>query len=410
MVNTYVDPTTNTPYDYGVEAFLDIGNATSFFQRFAIELGPLTQANVTTEYIDFNTGALVNITLPSLDAQVAALEKFLSIIEPWTKYVQPGYWDFPQPADIPADFLIPYGDFITKYGLEDAVPLIYETTGLGLGNMTLATTMFELQAFGTYMAQSIVGQVQSYHPASGGNQALYNAIEDDLGDDVLYSSTVIDSRRTDYSVSLTVQNHATGQITHIKSRQLLVAIEPTAGNTAPLDLDLNEKTLLSKFTYSREYSGIVNNSAFAVGTSYSNLPSAAAPDNYEILPNRSFTNTISYMGGNNLFHVIVVGDNTLDETAAKALVQENFSTLLKAGRLTESESGQELDWVAFSVHGPMHARVTPEEVQAGFFQKLYALQGQRSTWWTGGAFSCNFQTTLWDFDETLIPKILAELG
>ena len=116
---------------------------------------------MTTEYIDFNTGALVNITLPSLDAQVAALEKFLRIVEPWTKYVQPGYWDFPQPADIPADFLIPYGDFITKYGLEDAVPLIYETTSLGLGNMTLATTMFELQAFGTYMAQSIVGQVQS---------------------------------------------------------------------------------------------------------------------------------------------------------------------------------------------------------------------------------------------------------
>lgn len=131
MVNTYVDSTTNTPYDYGVEAFLDIGNATNFFQRFGIELGPLTQAKVTTEYIDFDTGALVNITLASLDAQGAALEKFLNIVEPWAEYVQPGYWDLLQPADIPADFLIPYGDFITKYGLEDAVPVIYETTGLG---------------------------------------------------------------------------------------------------------------------------------------------------------------------------------------------------------------------------------------------------------------------------------------
>lgn len=410
MVNTYVDPTTNTPYDFGVEAFLDIGNATGFFERFGIELAPLAQASVTTEYIDFNTGAPVNLTLPSFDAQVAAMEKFLSIVEPWTEYLQPGYWNFPQPADIPADLLIPYGDFITKYGLEDAVPLIYETTGLGLGNMTKATTMFELQAFGTYMAQSIVGQRQSYHPATGGNQALYNAIEKDLGDDVLYSSTVIDSWRTDFGVFLTVQNHVTGQITLVTARQLLVAIEPTADNTAPLNLNHKEQSILSKFTYTREYSGILNNSAFAVPVSYSNIPSAAAPDHYQILPDASFTNTISYMGGDHLFHVIVVGNDTLDEPGAKALVQENFNTLLKAGRLTEPEEGQELNWVAFSVHGPMHARVTPEDVQAGFFQDLYSLQGQRSTWWTGGAFSCNFQTTLWDFDETLIPKILARLG
>lgn len=58
----------------------------------------------------------------------------------------------------------------------------------------------------------------------------------------------------------------------------------------------------------------------------------------------------------------------------------------------------------------MHARVAPEDVQAGFFQQLYALQGQRSTWWTEGAFSCNFQTTPWELDETLIRKILANLG
>lgn len=408
MVNTYVDPATNAPYDYGVEAFLDLGNATGFFERFGIALEPLAQANVTTEYIDFNTGAVVNLTQPSIDAQVAAVGKFLSIVEPWTEYIQPGYWNFPQPADIPADFLIPYGDFITKYGLEDAVPLIYESTGLGLGNMTLSTTLFELQAFGTYMAQSILGQVQSYH-ALGGNQALYNAIENDLGDNVLYSSNVISSQRSESGVNLTVQNQVTGQITIINARQLLVAIQPTTYNTAPLDLNSNEENILSKFTYTVEYSGIVNNSAFAVGSSYFNLPSAAAPVNYQVLPNASFTNTISYMGGDNLFHVIIVGSETLDESSAKALVQENFNTLLKAGRLTEPEEGQELDWVAFSVHGPMHARVTAEDVQTGFFQQLYALQGQRSTWWTGGAFSCNFQTTLWEFDETLFPKILANL-
>jgi hypothetical protein len=410
MVNTYIDPATGIPYDYGVESFLDLGNATGFFERFGIETAPLSQANVTTEYIDFNTGEVVNLTLPSFTDELAAFEKFLDVVQPWTDYLQPGYWNFPQPADIPDDLLIPYGDFITKYGLEDAIPLIYETTGLGLGNMTQATTMFELQAFGTYMAQAIVGQLDSYHPASGGNQALYNAIEKDLGDDVLYNSTVLQSLRTSWGVFLTVQNSVTGRITLITARQLLIAIEPTTQNMAPFDLDDNEKTILSKFTYTREYSGIVNNSAFAAPMSYSNMAAGAAPDNYLILPNAPFTNTISYLGGDNLFHVIIVGDDTLDEAGAKALMQQNFETLLKADRLAEPYNGQQVNWVSFSIHGPMHARVSVEDVQAGFFQNLYAMQGQRSTWWTGGAFSCNFQTTLWEFDETLIPKILANLG
>ncbi|EED13875.1 conserved hypothetical protein [Talaromyces stipitatus ATCC 10500] len=410
MVNTYIDPATGTPYDYGVQSFLDLGNATGFFERFGIETAPLSQTNVTTEHIDFNTGAVVNLTLPSFPDQVTALQKFLDVVKPWTDYLQPGYWNFPQPADIPEDFLIPFGDFITKYGLEDAIPLIYETTGLGLGNMTQATTMFELQAFGTYMAQAMTGQLNSYHPSSGGNQALYNAIQKDLGDDVLYNSTVIRSLRTKWGVLLTVQNHATGHATLITARQLLIAIEPTDQNLAPFDLDDNERTVLSKFTYTKEYSGIVNNSAFAPGMSYTNMAAGAAPDKYLILPNFPFTNEVSYIGGDNLFRVIIAGDDTLDEASAKTLMQKNFETLLKAGRLAEPYNGQQIEWVSFSNHGPMHARVSVEDVQAGLFQDLNALQGQRSTWWTGGAFSCNFQTTLWEFDETLIPKILANLG
>lgn len=407
MVDTYFDPKTGAAYDFGVESFLDVGNAADFFDRFGVERAPLAQVNVSTEYIDFNTGAPVNFKAPPMEAQMAAMEKFLKVVEPWTDYLQPGYWNFPQPADIPEDFLIPFGDFVTKYGLEDAIPLMYKSTGLGLGNMTRETTMFELQAFGTYMAQSMVGKMDSYHPAKG-NQVLYDAVAEDLGDDVLYSSTVLDSRRTDSGVFLTVKNHVTGKTTKIAARQLLIAIEPTDKNTAPLDLDRHEQATLSKFTYTREYTGILNNTALAAGKSYFNMPSASAPDNYLVLPNAPFTNTISYMGGDNLFHVIIVGDNSLDEAGAKAMVQKNFNTMLNAGQLAESEE-QELEWVDFAVHGPMHARVSVEDVKAGFFQDLYTLQGQRSTWWTGGAFACNFQTTLWQFDETLIPKILARL-
>lgn len=80
----------NTAYDYGIQALLGIGNTGRFFERFGLKRVPFSYPNVTTEYIDFDTGELVNLTTPSMDAQSAALRKFLDIIDPWTRYLQPG--------------------------------------------------------------------------------------------------------------------------------------------------------------------------------------------------------------------------------------------------------------------------------------------------------------------------------
>ncbi|KAF4152968.1 hypothetical protein CNMCM6936_001105 [Aspergillus lentulus] len=410
MVDSYVDPKTGAPLDYGVKIFIDAGNATGFFDRFGIARGNSYNPTVTTEYIDFRTGDVVNMTLPPFPDQFAAIAKFLEVVEPWEHLMQPGYYDFPQPDAIPEDLLITFGDFVTKHGLEDAAPLIYESTGLGLGNMTRETTLFVLQSFGPSMARAMLGKQGMFVPASGRNQDLYDAVAEHLGDDVLYSSTVVDSWRTPYGVFLTVKNSKTGQITLITARRLLLAIEPTKDNMAPFDLDDNERTVFSKFTYTNEYTGLVNNSAFATNYSYFNLPASAAPDNYLALPNPSFTARIDYLGGDNVFRVTIVGDETLDSAGARRLVQKDFDTLRKAGRLLDAKEGEQVSWVDFSAHGPMHARVSVADLKDGFYQKLYALQGGRSTWWTGGAFSVNFQTTLWQYDELLFPEILKGLN
>ncbi|KAF7163032.1 hypothetical protein CNMCM5623_008052 [Aspergillus felis] len=409
MVDSYVDPKTSVPYDYGVKIFIDAGNATGFFERFGIAMGNSTNPTVTTEYIDFRTGGVVDFQLPSATDQFAAMAKFLEVVEPWEHLMQPGYYNFPKPDAIPEDLLISFGDFITKHGIEDAVPLIYESTGLGLGNMTQETTMFVLQSFGAPMARAMLGKQGMFVPASGRNQDLYDAVGKHLGDDVLYSSAVVHSRRTESGVFLTVKNSNTGQITLITARRLLLAIEPTKGNMAPFDLDDNERMILSKFTYTNEYTGLVNNSAFVTNYSYFNLPASAAPDNYLALPDPSFTARIDYLGGDNLFRVTIIGDDTLNPAGAKQLVQKDFDTLRKAGQL-DAKEGEQVSWVDFSTHGPMHARVSVADLKDGFYQKLYVLQGGRSTWWTGGAFSVNFQTTLWQYDELLFPEILKGLS
>ncbi|KAJ5157424.1 uncharacterized protein N7482_008524 [Penicillium canariense] len=409
MVDTYVDQKTGATFDFGVQTFLNVSGAKAFFDRFNVSVGSYSSsASLITEYIDFNTGAEVDFEVPSITAQIVAIAQFLTVIEPWESMLQPGYWNFPDPSNIPDDLLIPFGEFLTKYGLEDGAPIIYSTTGLGVGNMSEVATMFALQSFGWDMARALTGQLGLFTPTSGGNQALYNAIATDLGDDVLYSSTVLKSRRTNSGVSLTVRNHKTGQLTPIIARRLLVAIEPTEDNTSPLDLSPSEQNTLAKFTYSNEFAGLVDNAVFNTNYTYFNLPSTAAPNHTLIFQEEPMVASFEYTGLDHLFRVMVIGNTTSTADEAKALAQTNFNTLLKTGHLS-SPQDQKLSWAAFSTHGPMHARVSVDEVKSGFYQDLYKLQGARSTWWTGGAFSVNFQTKLWEFNEGLIPKILEGL-
>lgn len=64
----------------------------------------------------------------------------------------------------------------------------------------------------------------------------------------------------------------------------------------------------------------------------------------------------------------------------------------------------------WSNHGPMDMRTTAENLQAGFIQKLYALQGYRSTFWTGAAFANQLSNYLWAYNlEYLNPLVLSSL-
>jgi hypothetical protein len=224
---------------------------------------------------------------------------------------------------------------------------------------------------------------------------------------VFYSSTVVEARRTDDGVSVTVENSATKERTIIESRRLILAIEPTESNLAPFDVDAEELDVFSKFDGSRVHAGIVTNEALPVNFTLFNLPTSAAPNNWDEYPALPFQARFDYFGTNK-FRVLVVGDRDLDSKAAKELVQSNFESLISAGVL-EEPADKALQWLALEDHGAMHLRVTAEELRAGFIQKQSGLQGHRSTWWTGAAFSSQFQTSLWKFNDILLEKIVADL-
>jgi hypothetical protein len=58
----------------------------------------------------------------------------------------------------------------------------------------------------------------------------------------------------------------------------------------------------------------------------------------------------------------------------------------------------------------MHLRVSPEDLAGGFIGRKYALQGRSSTFYTGAAWSAQFTTILWEYnDKYVLPRLLASL-
>ncbi|KAF7545313.1 hypothetical protein G7Z17_g9270 [Cylindrodendrum hubeiense] len=411
-VSSY-DAASGNSYNYGVQSFVDVHGAAEFVsERLGVATAAPGRTSTTTRYLDFTTGEDVAYTAPTSAQLIAALTVYAEICAEYEAKLLPSYWDFWAPDEIPEDLLLNFGDFVEKYDLQALVPTLFKVTGMGLGDVTNVLTLWVMQAFGGPMARSFLGTQSTFVPASGRNQDIYDAFADKLGDDVLYSATVLSTKRSDEGVLLTVQT-ANNQTVSVKAKRLLLAIEPTESNLAPFNLDEQETAVFDKFSYSAIGVGIVSNPVLPTGYSLTNLPAAASPNDWLVLPDLNFTARFDYMGteeseDRDYFRLLVIGDGNLGATGVKELAQTNFNTLIKAGAVDTPDSS-ELEFVAFTEHGPMHARVSADELKAGFVQDLYALQGLRSTWWTGGAWVAQFQTHLWWYNDILISKLIEDM-
>lgn len=392
----------------GVQGWVTYKNTTEFLTRMNVTTTALSHSTLTTKYVDFSTGEAVDdYVAPTATEYLAALEVYYTVCQQYEDLILPGYFDFP--SDIPEDLTMPFRDFVAKYNLTTAVPTLFELTGMGVGDMMDTTTLYVMQAIGAPFVGIYFGGASSLIPESGNVHELYDKVSDFLGKDALYNTTVISTVRgtSNDSVQLIVQN-ANGRKTQINAKRLVLAIEPSAENMAPFDLDDVEASVFSKFEHSNVYVGAVKSPSLQVNVSLTNMPSSAAPNNWTHLPLPSFNSRIDYFGqGSDLFRFLMVGTSELDVQGAHELVVDGFDKMVSSGVLAQTNAS--LDFAVFENHGPMHLRVSGEELKAGFIQDQYALQGHRSTWYTGAAWSAQFTTVLWAFNDVLLPKMLESM-
>jgi hypothetical protein len=390
--NTYIDPVTKLPIDYGVQAFHNLSVVTNYFARFNIPLTPVPLSSpFTTDYVDLTTGKVVAGYSPP--DPTAALEAFAAQAFQYS-YLPAGY-DLPNP--VPADLLLPFGDFIAKYGIQDAVPVIF-TFGYGVGDFLAVPTLYVLQNFGIPQLESLA--TASYlTTARHDNSELYQKAAALLGSSVLYKSTLVRAERHVNGLHhITVQT-PTG-LKLIKAKKLLMTIPPILDNLIPFELDHHEHTVFKQWQYTTYYTGIVRN-GIPVNVSISNT-AATAPLH---IPTSPFIDNFDYSGIPDLHTFATISDSPQTLAQVEDLITSEICRMQSSGTFPASAATIEV----INNHTPIQMRVTADSIAKGFYSDLYALQGRYGTYWTGAAWAPDDSSLLWAFTDTILPLVIKAL-
>ncbi|KUJ08090.1 uncharacterized protein LY89DRAFT_659797 [Mollisia scopiformis] len=399
-VNTYTDPETGEAFNYGVQSYIDYKGAKAFFERFGIPLQPNVLFSSNTLDVDPNTGKLVNVPVgPPLNSSVAALQRYYDVIVPWNDILLPGYWDFPPGEQIPADLLLPFSDFVTKYELEDMAPVLAVVSGQSIS--TTNPTLFVVKNFGTPVVEGFLNNT-FFDPVPFNNSLLYGDAERLLGESVVLTSTVIEANRSDHGVRLVIENLQTGKRTLVFAKRLLVASQPSIENLAVLGLDKQETAVFSTWSYGTVYTAVLKTNLIPDNTSVAFVTPANSTS-----AQKPYSFGITWNGAPGYFWIIFGSEESFTEVEASEAIVAEMKVLYNGGAFPPiGSSTPSSEVVAISNHSSVTWGQSVAQLEAGFVQDLYALQGHKSTWYTGGLWCPDYSSNVWAFTDTVLPKLL----
>ena len=397
QTNTYTVPGNGTKIDYGVIAYWNTSIAVDFFERYNVSISPLGNAvpgpggnPAPNNYVDFTSGQnLTDSTTvnPFLNAYGTLQERY--------PYLQDG-WDLPDP--VPEDLLLKWGDYVTKYNLQDDAYNVYLASAAGgLSNILDQLTITVFKAVNQAYLQEIQ-QGLAIRTTDRNNHELYDAALEELGPWTLLSSTVVAAERPtdDTGVKLVVLSND-GKKRLVQASQVLVSIPPKVDAMRPFDLDSRETSLFSQFNNSAYYCGLVNNT----GLPEQNYLNRGADTLYNIpaFPGLYHFDVTSYPG---IFSWWWGGP----ETVSEEVVTNDVNTAVR--KLTNNPDASP-EMLAFSDHSPYGLNVDAEAIRQGFYDGINSLQGYRNTWYTGQLFT-PASATLWVFTEGLMANLTAAIS
>ncbi|KAJ5154686.1 uncharacterized protein N7500_010125 [Penicillium coprophilum] len=385
--NTYTDKTTGFTVDFGVQRFLSSSITRDYFAHFNISLVNYTRPNITTSLADFNTGRPVHVK-PSqnLTGWAVQLARY-----PWLDST----WKIPQP--VAPDLLLPLEEFLVKYNIFDAAFNLY-LSSQGVSNPLKQLTVDVMKIVDPVYLSELTGA--SLVTADNNNSELYLKAIAELGSNVLFSSTVIATARSQngQGVSLVVKTPTGSKL--VKASKLLITIPPTLENMMPFNLSPQEHRIFSKWTYMGYYTLVLNNTGLPDGYQWINANDSSAT--YHI-PQQPGASQITSTRTPGVFYVWYRSPSHMTRMAVEKATIRAIQNIQMAHNLTITSP----QIIKFESHTPFKLSVSAQAIRDGFYRDLYALQGNRSTWYTGAALISHNGGVIWKFTKELLPKIVA---
>ncbi|KAJ4288386.1 hypothetical protein N0V90_011621 [Kalmusia sp. IMI 367209] len=404
---TYIDPATGTPIDYGVYIFHNLTIVRDYFARFKVPLiisGSDADPNATSEsaYYDLRTGRQVQVASPNQTAVGEAFAKYTQFLQKHPR-LNDGMF---LPNPVPEDLVLPFGEFAKKYGIEAAIPTMFNYNP-GLGDILTVPTIEQIRVFGLSLMQQFQGGflTTKHH----NNSEIYSHAQAELlaAKSLLLRSEVVYADRSDSGVTLVVTTPEGLKL--IKAKKLIITIPPRLDFLRPFDLSRQESSIFCKLIDAGYYSAILNNTGLpanlditnALQNSPYNLPELPAVYSFSSTPVPDLKHAYYGTPRSNLTYPV-------SDTKVQSDIQDALTTLQKANPSTFNQTKPY--FVVYSSHTPFYLQAKPEDTKAGFYGKMYALQGLRNTYWTGGAWRAQDSSDIWRYtEEEVLPKLLKGL-
>ena len=390
---TYIDPTSKATIDIGVIVVNGNEDLTKdYFGRFNISLSVANfdQPGVKNELVDFRTGKIVQGYVPpngtaAFAGYAAQLAKY--------PFLDVSLGNIPQP--VPADLLLTFGDFLKKYSLQDAIPQFY-SYGQGFGNILNLPALYAFKYFNTNNFRTALTTTR------GDNSELYRKAQAELGSDVLLNSHIIAMDRNDPShVKILVKTPSGRKL--IKAKKILSPIPPILSNLGGFDLDATERPLFKQYKYHTYYAGLLNNSGIPETLQLQNV-GQDTPYHLPVLPAAYYISP-SKIPGLHFFQSGTPETEVLSTRQMQAEVVASIKRMRAVGTLPNTDAKP--NFAIFANHVPYSIYVTPKVIATGFYNKVFALQGRKNTYWSGAAFVTHDSSAIWRYTETLIKDIAA---
>jgi hypothetical protein len=351
----------------------------------------------TDPIVDFATGEILkNYQPPNQTLMAAAFKRYSEQLAKYPSLQKSFNTTYP----VAPDLLLPFGEFVKKYGLGDMMAPVFAANE-GFAPLLNLTTIYMLK----YLNE---GEIKNFETnflttAQDNSLLLYEAAGKFLGgSNVLLSSNVIKMDRSSTRVKIAVSTPSGRKL--IMAQRLISTAPPLLSNLKNYDLTDAEKSLFSQFSANGYYTGVLNNTGLdSAKQSYS----AAAPGQPFHIPPQPGIYSISLQPNTTLTHVYFASAQVLSDAQVKAQISDNLNSLRKALGMPPRPA----EWADFKSHAPFNLHVPPGAIKNRFYEKLYALNGQHHTFWNGAAFQSQDSSALWQYTEDyIVPIVLGSLN